>query len=518
MKHKHHYILFIILTCFNSVFFFSIMFIMPNIMEHDPSEAVVPVTITFTFLMSVYFNIYYLLELLFSDIVTDSDYKTVLKKRMLKIVIAICFIILIEFLFQPYFFYQSLYIYVKNSFIYLNLLIVIYYIGKIVYDQIFERYSVSSSRKKIVNLYFLISVVCLLLIISNMHLYYIDHYTIPPLYGCSYYDTDLRLIYNSQYEGTCPDLKNLTISETDNGSELSFTVYEEVYESDQGNTTMKHTFDSNIKYHYDSDGRVTDYRIEAFNRTYNLNNSLDSLIEVSHLSKQINNTYDTNIFTSIHTTAETFTNNQVQLNSVTSKLEYNSIYNQKSSKEATVEVTVKDLSQSIDGMNLYYVSIWDLGEPEYYITRIRDNKQLTIYYFMNNEIQKHINNAPKEIYQSHYNSEAIIHLLRTVYYNNKTYHSRVFDNQITMTSKDETYQITSTLLKTDYGYILKHYNHKRDELGRYYKYDGIYSSNATIPYNSLSIPLKSINDYSNNLYNISEASVIYQKNPLIFEK
>ncbi|MBI9008463.1 MAG: hypothetical protein JEZ05_00400 [Tenericutes bacterium] len=45
---------------------------------------------------------------------------------------------------------------------------------------------------------------------SELQLYLVDAYEIPPITGCVYYDKYDNLIYNSQYRGTCPELENLT--------------------------------------------------------------------------------------------------------------------------------------------------------------------------------------------------------------------------------------------------------------------------------------------------------------------
>lgn len=70
---------------------------------------------------------------------------------------------------------------------------------------------------------------------SELQLYLVNAYEIPPVMGCVYYDKYDNLIYNSQYRGVCPELEDLTYttlnSETTNDSvleTLTFDVKEEI--------------------------------------------------------------------------------------------------------------------------------------------------------------------------------------------------------------------------------------------------------------------------------------------------
>ena len=77
------------------------------------------------------------------------------------------------------------------------------------YDKLEERIYLSSIKKGI---FFSVSIVVMMMFMfffGKAQLYYIEHYEIPPLISCDYFDSHENLIYSSLYEDVCPELLSL---------------------------------------------------------------------------------------------------------------------------------------------------------------------------------------------------------------------------------------------------------------------------------------------------------------------
>lgn len=79
-------------------------------------------------------------------------------------------------------------------------------VAYVLYHYLLQRKEDQTQSIWVIRTMVLVSTILVLLGGSQLQLYLIDAYEVPPLMGCVYYDEYNNLIYSSQYPGTCPEI------------------------------------------------------------------------------------------------------------------------------------------------------------------------------------------------------------------------------------------------------------------------------------------------------------------------
>ncbi|ERJ11853.1 hypothetical protein [Haloplasma contractile] len=386
------------------------------------------------------------------------------------------------------------------------------------------------SNRNFAKFYLLIAVTIFLIVVSNLQIWYINRYHIPPIYGCSYYDDYNHLIYESQFKGVCPELENVEIEKTETGSKLSFTVEEEyvfkeglMYEHDLRKEVEKKVITSEIEYQYDSLGRVTDYSITYIEDDYHIGEGRGDEIDYI-FTKTIQNTYGIDTVKSVHTTnnAKIIYHSKLVIPAsdgisdgeiVVNRCDDLSCSNEASEGQGTEQmynilINYEDnqvsrfLSQSDEFLELTEYAIYDSSfANRFYLDQFieeQDTSQLSrlvkeVFYSKDTDFLKNISINMDEFQVNH---EVEIH-----------------DKRIILSSDHQDYNLLTIIEEQEYGTKLKHHNLRRQENGMYPK------THADGDQNLIGVNIKQFNDYTGYMLspNYKKVQFIYQKNPLLFD-
>ncbi len=410
------------------------------------------------------------------------------------IVFGLVYIIIIGYFLNPFF--NSVLFYFQQILLYGIIAFLIIFLAYNIYQNV-KTQNLQEKRLKFVKGFILSMIVVTLLIVGNLQIFFINHYLVPQVYGCSYYDQYANLIYNSQYTYSCPALNQVTIKHNDDkSSELSFTV-------DEKNTISNEEYKIHTeivyKYNkYNKDNQVIEY--EASEHYYFHDLKVDSYSETGSY-KQIINTYSTNKVTTTVNQSNFLPENNVLKETKKPTILYISTKNNIDS----VTITKEDLSTNVveELFNIqgflckdYLIhKVNDIGTIE---LRPKFSKTYLVQAFGSSGND---NTIKSEIYKT-YNGELAL-----------SGNYQIINNYILTNMKYKNTNIESQLVKVNFGYKLTHYLLDRNSLGM------LAEKNRNLYAFNLSVPTNKINDYENMLYNMYffPYNFVYQKNPWLFE-
>jgi hypothetical protein len=477
------------------------------------------------------------------DIITSSfDRKTIRLINFIMIIIALLVIVLTPF-------FQSIWFYVRHIVIFVIIAFLLCFNGYFIGKKFMKKHPIKARTLKVVTLGMLFIG---LVLFSNLQLFYIQNYEIPPLLGCSYYDDHGNLIYNSQIAGSCPKLENLVKNQLENGNELSFSVHEEIFRVEDDLfedhvVDQKYYYDSQIEYKYDSLQRVIYYDINLIISGFTFDEDLQDykLFKKTEYRKNVENIYETNKLISNHKVVNTVTHEDDIVDSYSSyenDIQYISELFTEDSSNYLIEIKKTINNDSGVETNLLYtmdVNIRDdnyfyivnkVDKDEYLVLSVEERDAQNDWYVIKKDYRSSVydqTRTEKEEYFEYHKS--LSDSKQKIFTNDFTRDNPYIatdvdfdDTYILRTHEDGAFSqgffnFTNIIEDTDYGFKINHYHTQRDNDLSYNTYNQTISYSIDYPNNNLSIELQSINNYERSLYypNFYTFELVYQDNPFL---